>query len=135
MFYRIAADIVLACHWMFVLFVVGGLILILLGGCRGWSWVRYRWWRLLHLVAIAIVVLQSWWGVICPLTNLEKALRERGGQTAYEGSFIGHWMSRWLYYEAPLWVFAVVYTMFGALVVASWFLVRPNQLSQRRKSD
>ena len=30
-------------------------------------------------------------------------------------------------YEAPGWVFALVYTAFGALTVAAWFLVRPGR--------
>lgn len=31
-----------------------------------------------------------------------------------------------VYYQAPAWAFVVVYTVFGGLVVASWFWVRPD---------
>ena len=125
--FALAADAVLVVHVTFVLFVVAGLLLILLGGARGWRWVRSRRFRVLHLAAIAIVVVQSWLGVICPLTTLEMALRARAGQATYDGSFISHWLGRLLYIDAPWWLFVVVYTAFAALVVASWLWVRPRR--------
>ncbi len=124
--YRIAADLVLVTHWSFVLFVVIGLILIVIGGFRRWAWVRNPWFRLFHLLAIGVVVVQSWFGMICPLTDLEMTLRSLAGETVYRGSFIAHWLESLLYYQAPPWVFAVFYTAFGLLVVASWFFVRPR---------
>jgi len=124
--YLIAADAVLLLHALFVVFVVLGLAMILVGGALGWSWVRVRWFRLAHLAAIGVVVLQSWLGAICPLTTLEMALRERAGQSAYPGSFIAHWVESALYYQAPPWVFVVCYTVFGGLVVGAWFWVRPH---------
>ncbi|MDJ0758219.1 MAG: DUF2784 domain-containing protein [Woeseiaceae bacterium] len=126
MWYRIAADLILLIHVAFVLFVVLGLIAILTGGWLKWSWVRNRWFRILHLVAIGVVVLQAWLGRLCPLTIWEMALRAKAGDATYEGAFIAHWLQSLLYYNAPMWVFAVAYTAFGLLVVLSWFLVRPR---------
>jgi hypothetical protein len=124
--YLLAADLLLLVHVSFVAFVVLGLALVWLGKALRWAWVRNPWFRIAHLVAIGIVVLQSWLGMICPLTIWEMALRERAGGATYTGSFIAHWLDRILYYRAPLWVFAIVYTVFGALVIASWFWVRPR---------
>ena len=125
-FHLITADALLILHSSFVLFVVGGLLLIVAGGVRGWSWVRNRWFRLAHLAAIAIVVVQSWFGLVCPLTTWEMALRVRGGQEAYQSTFISHWLGRLLYYHAPDWVFVVAYTAFGAIVLACLWWVRPR---------
>lgn len=125
--YHMAADAVLLLHLLFVVFVVFGLLLILTGGALGWSWVRNPWFRLLHLLAIVIVVIQSWLSVICPLTTIEMLLRNRAGEPTYAGSFITHWLGTILYYQAPPWVFVVCYSAFGALVVASWFWVRPHR--------
>ncbi len=124
--YLLAADAVLVVHALFVAFVVAGLVLIFAGKILGWSWVRHRGFRIAHLVAIGIVVVQSWLGAICPLTTLEMVLRSRAGDTTYGGSFIAHWLDALLYYQAPAWVFAVCYTVFGALVIAGWFWVRPR---------
>lgn len=124
--YLLAADAVLLVHALFVAFVVFGLVLILAGGGLHWVWVRNPWFRVTHVAAIGVVVVQSWLSVMCPLTNLEMEFRNRAGETVYPGSFIGHWLENLLYYEAPAWVFVVCYTVFGALVVASWFWVRPR---------
>ena len=126
--YLIAADIVLVLHALFVLFVVAGLALTLAGGLLGWRWVRDPWFRLAHLAAIGVVVVQSWLGILCPLTSLEMALRARAGAATYAGSFVTHHLEMLLYYRAPPWAFVVVYTGFAAAVVASWFAVRPHGL-------
>ena len=127
MVYRLLADLLLYIHFGFVLFVVAGLAAILAGGALGWSWVRNRTFRLLHLAAIGVVAAQAWLGVICPLTHLEMWARRRSGGEVYTGSFVAHWVDRLLYYDAPAWVFVVAYTAFGALVVAAWYLVRPTR--------
>jgi hypothetical protein len=122
--YRVAADVVLTVHVAIVAFVILGLLLTLLGGALRWSWVRNRWFRGGHLATIAVIVVQSWFGVICFLTDWEMGLRRRGGQATYDESFIGYWLGRLLFIEGvPGWVFMVVYTAFGALVLASLWLV------------
>ena len=124
--YLLAADIMLFVHVLFVAFVVFGLPLIFLGKLFSWSWVRNPWFRIMHVAAIGVVVLQSWLGVLCPLTVWENAFRARAGDTVYSGTFISHWMQKILYYNAQQWVFVVTYTIFGILVVWSWFWVRPK---------
>jgi hypothetical protein len=125
--YRMLADAVLALHFGFVAFVVAGLLLILLGGARGWGWVHDPYFRIAHIAAIAIVVAQAWLGVLCPLTTLEMWLRGRAGDASYAGSFIAHWIERLLYYDAPAWVFTVAYTAFAFAVVTAWFAVPPRR--------
>ena len=121
----LAADTLLVAHVLFVGFLVIGLVLIYIGGWLSWAWVRNYRFRLLHLFGIGFVVLESWFGVVCPLTVWEMGLREMAGEATYSGSFIQYWLQAILYYEAPKWVFVVVYTLFGSLVLASWFIIRP----------
>lgn len=123
--YHFLADLVLLVHVTFVLFVVFGLLLTIAGGLLGWGWVRRRSFRGLHLVAIGIVVLQAWFGMVCPLTTLENFLRFHSDQASYPGSFISYWLRAGLYYQAPPWVFTLVYTVFGSLVLATWLWIRP----------
>jgi len=123
----LAADAILISHVLFVAFVVLGLVAIYVGRWLAWAWVRNLRFRVLHLAAIAFVVLQSWAGAICPLTIWEMQLREAAGGATYGGSFIQYWLQALLYYQVPDWVFVSVYTAFGALVVASWFIVPPKR--------
>jgi hypothetical protein len=131
----LASDVLLLSHVLFVVFVILGLALILVGKPLDWGWVRNPWFRVVHLCAIGIVAMQSWLGVICPLTTWEMALRERAGEATYSGAFISHWLETILYYQAPAWVFTVAYTAFAAVVVASWFWVRPRRFAERPKQD
>lgn len=120
------ADTILIVHVLFVAFVVCGLFAVYMGYFLHWKWVRNRAFRTIHLCAIGYVVGQAWLGAVCPLTRWEMALRAEAGAASYAGSFIQHWLQRLLYYTAPEWVFVMVYTIFGSLVIVSWLTVRPN---------
>ena len=98
-------------------FVVLALVAIVLGTIFRWRWVRNVWFRSIHFLMIAVVVAQSLLGIICPLTTLEHRLRRAAGETAYDGSFIGHWVHELLFMNAPSWVFALCYCLFGAVVL------------------
>ncbi len=123
--YPLLADLVLAAHLILVVFIVGGLVLVVIGNLRSWNWVNGLWFRLLHLAAIAIVVAESWFGLSCPLTTLEIWLRTKARATTYTGGFIEHWLQRILFYDAPPWVFTAGYTLVGLLVVATWWFFPP----------
>ena len=125
--YQLLADIVLATHLGVVLFVIGGLVAIVVGNLYRWRFVNTWWFRTAHLAAIAVVVAQTWLGVVCPLTTLESWLRVKAGGTAYETSFIEHWVTRFLYYDAPAWVFTAAYTVFGLAVAAAWWQFPPRR--------
>jgi uncharacterized membrane protein YGL010W len=87
MIYRIAADLVVVIHFLFVLFVVFGGALVL-------SRPRIA---LIHLpIALygALIEFGSW---ICPLTPLENWLRKRGGEAGYVGGFVEHYILPILY--------------------------------------
>ncbi len=127
----IAADTILVVHALFVAFVIIGLLLIIVGGIRDWSWTRSALFRIAHLLAIGIVVLQSWLGIICPLTTWEMNLRRAAGQQAYDGTFISHWVGELLYYQAPPWVFITLYTLFCTLVIFAWIRFPPRRKPRR----
>lgn len=129
----ILADFLLFLHVLFAAFVLFGLVAVYAGKVRGWTWVRNPWFRLVHLAAIAVVAMQSWAGVICPLTTLEMYLRGKAGEATYSGAFMSHWLHEILYYQVPEWIFVVCYTAFGILVVFSWFLVRPLPFTRRKE--
>ena len=122
--YSLLADTLLVIHFAFVVFVVFGFILILVGLLARWPWVHNRKFRITHLAAIGIVVLQAWFGQLCPLTLWENELRRRAGQSGYTETFVEHWLHEILFYQAEPWIFTTIYTCFGVLVVLVWFLDR-----------
>lgn len=121
------ADAILALHVAVVAFVVGGLVLVLVGGFRGWRWVRRPGFRWTHLALVGFIVAQTWLGELCPLTTWEQDLRDAAGRTTHDQGFIEFWLGRLIFFQAPWWVFVAAYTAFGALVAASWWWVRPGR--------
>ena len=87
MIWRVLADAVLIVHLLFVIFVVLG----------GWlvAWRPKLIWA--HLPVLAWGIWIEFSGAICPLTPLENSLRVRGGEAGYEGGFIEHYLTSFLY--------------------------------------
>ena len=125
--YRLLADLVVVAHAAYVLFVILGLVLVLVGLFCRWNWIRNFWFRIVHLTMIAVVVFEALWEITCPLTTLEAALRQRAGESAREGSFVGHWMHELLFYEAEPWLFTMAYCLFGSLVVVAFLMAPPRR--------
>jgi hypothetical protein len=124
--YHLLADLVVIFHAAYVGFVVFGLVAILAGFAIGWEWVRNLTFRATHLAAIALVCVEALTGAMCPLTTLEDYLRQKGGETPYPGDFIGYWAHNLIFYDAPFWVFTVIYLIFGGLVVLVFILAPPR---------
>jgi polyferredoxin len=117
------ADLLLAFHFLIAGFIVLGLILVWIGALARWSWVRCPWFRYLHLAAIACVAAEALLGYACPLTVWEDLLR--GGVRSE--SFIGRWLYRLLYYNAPEWVFTMLYAIWVAATLFTLRIVPPRR--------
>lgn len=131
MFYRLAADVVVLVHMAYVLFVIVGFVLTLLGGVLRWTWVRNPWFRSIHLAMILFVVAEAWCGITCPLTVWEQDLRTLAGQETYRGAFLANLVHDLLFYDAPPWVFTTLYSLFGLGVVSTFWLAPPRWRKDR----
>jgi hypothetical protein len=87
MIYRLLADALVLLHFLFILFVLFGGLLVL-------RWRKLMW---VHLPCFVWGVLIEWVGWICPLTPWEQWLRSRAGEAAYEGGFINHYIMPLVY--------------------------------------
>lgn len=123
--FQLLADAVLTLHVALVLFVMGGLVVVVVGNLLNWRWVNGRWFRLAHLATIAVVAAEAWLGLVCPLTTLEMWLRSKAKAATYDGSFIEHWLQSLLFWEAQPWVFTAAYTAFALAVAAVWWYFPP----------
>ena len=81
------ADLIVLIHFAFVLFVIfGGLVAL--------RWPKAAYVHLPIAVYGALIELVGW---ICPLTPLEKRLRESAGLEGYQGGFVEHYILPVLY--------------------------------------
>jgi uncharacterized protein DUF2784 len=122
--FRIAADIVVALHAAFALFVA-------LGALLAFRWRRVIWAHLPAIVWGIFIELSGW---VCPLTPLENTLRLRAGESAYSGDFIQHYVVPVLYpanltRETQLAI-GIAALAFNALMY--WRLFRPARARDTR---
>lgn len=89
MIHRLLADAVLVLHLAFILFVILGGFLVL--RCPRVAW--------LHVPVFLWGAAIEFGGWVCPLTPLEKSLRDQGGEAAYAGGFIEHYVTAMIYPE------------------------------------
>ena len=116
------ADALLVLHFLIAGFIVAGLVLVWIGALAHWAWVRNPWFRYLHLAAIVFVAAEALLGIACPLTVWEDLLR--GG--VRPESFVGRWVLRLLYYNAPEWVFTMLYAVWTGLTLLTLRTVPPR---------
>jgi hypothetical protein len=118
--YRLVADLVVLIHGLFVVFVA-------LGGLLALRWPRVAW---IHIPAALWGAAISFanWG--CPLTPIEKRLRAFGGEEAYEGGFIAHYLVPLIY---PAGLTRTMQIVLGFLVVALNVAVYCAILVRRRR--
>jgi hypothetical protein len=112
---RLMADLIVALHFAFIAFAIGGGLLVL------------RWRKLIYLHIPAVVwatavELMHWH---CPLTRLENFFIERYGAKGYQGGFLDHYLTPIIYPDGltpaiqvgiGLFVLAVNVTVYGFLV-------------------
>lgn len=102
----VAADLVVALHGAFLVFVGVGAVLV--------RWVPAVAWSHVPAVAWAVVAIAA--GVDCPLTAIEKRLRTAAGQEPYAGGFVDHHVEDVLYPDEltpALWGLAAVTVALG----------------------
>ena len=102
--FGLLADLVLAAHAVFVLFVLAGGLLVA-------RWPRLAW---IHLPAGSWGAVVEFAGFTCPLTPLEQAWRRASGSGGYEGDFIEHYVTAALY---PAGLTRAVQVSLGVLVL------------------
>lgn len=125
MAYRALADLIVAVHIGFVLFIVLGGLLVL-------HWRQAMWFHLPAAVWGALIEFNGW---ICPLTPLENWLRYLGDEAGYTGGFVEHFLVAILYPEGLTRRFQII---LGLVVLAVnvpiyWHVFfRPRRMSNSR---
>lgn len=102
--YAFLADLVLIVHLAFVVFVLGGGLLML----------KWRWLAWLHLPAALWGAIVEFTGEICPLTPLENWLRAQDGEIPSGSDFIAQYLLPVLY---PGDLTRGIQWLFGSVVV------------------
>ena len=125
MFYRIAADLVILAHFLWIAFVVLGFPVSL--------YLNLPRWRIFHLVALIAMVIMQVTHTICPLTYIEAYLKSKGesGQV-YPGQFTIETIENLIYVE-DLTLEKITYaTLVFLLAVLLSFWFKPVTLKKKK---
>jgi hypothetical protein len=71
-------------------------------------------------------------GINCPLTVLEFSLRYGFAPSEKRVSFVGELIDSILYYDAPAWLFTIIYVGFALMVAITFVMAPPSRKGQRR---
>ena len=125
------AEVILGVHFVIIVFNVLALVVIPVGAWAGWRFVRWAWLRVLHLGVMGVVAGQAVAGRACFLTIWEDELT--GNRTVAE-PMIMRWVDGVIYWDVPIWGFAIFYSVLFLYVVGLTVLVpfgrrfRDNQM-------
>ena len=103
--YKLLADAIVITHFLFIVFVVGGGVLVI--RCPRLAWA--------HLPAAIWGVVVEFTGWICPLTPLENHFRGLGGGVSYSGDFVAQYILAVIYPES---LTVEIQRILGGLVIA-----------------
>ena len=120
--YRLAADLTLVLHLLFILFVIFGGLLCL-------HRVRWAW---LHLPAMIWGVCVEWAGWICPLTPLENHFRQLASGQGYRGGFVERYLIPVIY---PEQLTVSLQWVLGGLVLIVNIFVYLYVFQKKRKTE
>jgi hypothetical protein len=132
-YFALLADVVVAFHFCYVAFTIGGELLILAGDLFRWRWVRNLSFRVVHLSSVVLVAIEASTGTQCPLTVWEYQLRMRAGQSVEaQISFVARLVRSIIFYDFPAWVFLAAYVGFAVLVALTLVLIPPRRARPRK---
>lgn len=89
--YGALADLLVMLHFLWILFMVFGVVFVLMGS-------RIAFFHLGGLLLSLFLNLMGWY---CPLTYLENAFYLRAGRAAYEVSFMSRYLAPLVYPDLP----------------------------------
>ena len=131
----IAANLIAVSHLAYFVFIVGGMVAIVLALRRNVGWVRNPWFRIAHVAAIYVVLVEEATGFPCPLNVLQWGVREAATGSAEASVGVGGLLDYLLYHTVSPLALDVMYWSFGVLVVVLLWVVPPRWPMLRRPRD
>jgi hypothetical protein len=122
--YRLAAELTLILHLLFITFILFGGLLAL----------RKSFWIWLHIPAVLWGLWIEWAGWLCPLTPLENYFRRRASSAEYPESFIEHYLVSIIYPDqltiSLQWVLGGILLIINLLIYFYVFRLRNKRQCQ-----
>ena len=116
------SEIVLLFHFCIFLFVILSFFLIPFGYYQKWEWVKNKYYRLIHLVLMGIIFIETILGFMCPLTILENFLRN----DIEINNKITQIIHQVMYWNLTTYQFTILYLLSLLYLIFLWFFFKPD---------
>ena len=116
------SEIVLLFHFCIFLFIILSFFFIPFGYYQKWEWVKNKYYRLIHLVLMGFIFVETILGFMCPLTVLENFLRNNIGIN-YKITQIIHQI---MYWDLPTYQFIILYLLSLLYIIFLWIFFKPD---------
>ena len=116
------ADIILILHFLIVIFITAGFLIIPIGYYYNWNWIQNFKLRLFHFGLMFIVTFETLVGITCPLTSIENYLRGINNSK----SFVSFWIEKIIYWDFPTSFFMFLYFVFLGWTLLMWKIYPPK---------
>ncbi len=123
------AHVILAIHIISALFIIAGVIVIPIGLRAGWDFVNVCWWRVLHIGALAVVVVQKLLGQACFLSVWEERYLTIAKHAGYPVPLIHSMGDRAVHVPLPFVATTVFYTATLVYLIVLWLRWPPRCLT------
>ena len=119
------SDVVLVFHFIIIIFIISGFILVPIGYKMKWVWLSNLRLRSFHLGLICFVTIEATIGMTCPLTIIENLFNE----SQYSQSFIKFWISKIIYWDLPTLFFIILYSLCTLWTILMWKIFPPKRIN------
>lgn len=107
--YKIAADLIVFIHFLWILFLIFGFFI---GR-------KYKTFKFIHITGLFFALIIQIFGWYCPLTYIEVWLRKKHNPAlSYSGSFIIYYVEKIVYIELSRWI---IFILTAILVLISLY--------------
>ena len=120
-FQFLIADFILVIHFLIVIYVTAGILLIPIAYKMDWQIFKNKKLRVLHLLLISFVTFESIFGLTCPLTSIENYLRN----ILNKQSFVSYWLQKIIFWDLPNIYFLILYCTCLTLTICWWKFFPP----------
>ncbi len=115
------ANIISVLHFCIFLFITLCCLLIPLGYKLKWNWVKIRKLRLLHVIMMGFITIETILGIVCPLTSLEIFLRDENKV----GNILNKIIHEIMYWDLPASYFIIIYVLCFLYLIFLWIYFKP----------
>ncbi|MEW6536848.1 MAG: DUF2784 domain-containing protein [Candidatus Auribacterota bacterium] len=122
------ADCIAVIHALWIVFMItGGILTLHALVTRHKGYLRWRFFRTLHVIGIVFVSILAGLQYYCPLTILENYFRGLSGAGEFGNFFISHYLNKFIYPDIPVYMITGATISLAVFSVVTYIIFPPKR--------